>query len=99
MQQARVTLQKIFADKICHQAGGEAPLLAWPIACGAAVAEKTRALSFTDGVLVVAVPDAAWRKQLQSMSEQYVTRVAQLAGRVVKGISFVVGPQNTRPTL
>ena len=99
MQQARVTLQKLFADRICSQAGDDAPLLAWPIVCGAAVAEKTRALSFTDGVLVVAVPDAAWRNQLQGMSEQYVTRVAQLARKPVKSISFVVGPQDARPTL
>ena len=33
----------------------------------ATVAAKTRALSFVDGVLVVAVPDAVWRNQLQLM--------------------------------
>ncbi len=64
---ARGTLRKIFTEKSAAKAGEDAPLLAWPVACGAAVAEKTRALSFVDGVLVVAVPDAVWRNQLQCM--------------------------------
>jgi len=98
MQHARVTLQKIFADKVCLQAGEEAPMLAWPVVCGAAVAEKTRALSFADGVLVVAVSDAAWRNQLQAMAAQYLAGVIQLAGKQVQSISFVVAPQALRPT-
>ncbi|HZD33330.1 MAG TPA: DUF721 domain-containing protein [Candidatus Angelobacter sp.] len=98
MQQARGTLRKIFADKVCAQAGDEAPLLAWPVACGGVVAEKTKALSFVDGVLVIAVPDAAWRNQLQSMYQQYLAGLNQLAGKRVQSISFVVAPQSTRPT-
>jgi predicted nucleic acid-binding Zn ribbon protein len=97
MQHARATLQKIFADKVCRQAGEEAPLLAWPAVCGAAVAAKTRALSFADGVLVVAVPDVAWRNQLQAMAQQYLAGVQQLAGNQIHGISFVVAPQSLRP--
>lgn len=96
MQQARGTLRKIFAEKVCGQAGEDAPLLAWPVVCGAAVAEKTRALSFVDGVLVVAVPDAAWRNQLQGMYQQYLAGVNQLAGKRVQSISFVVAPQSGR---
>jgi len=97
MQQARGTLRKIFADKVCGPAGDEAPLLAWPVVCGAAVAEKTRALRFVDGVLLVAVPDAAWRNQLHGMVGQYLAGVNQLAGLQVKSISFVVAPQEPPP--
>jgi len=97
MQLARGTLRKIFADKVCGQAGEDAPLLAWPVVCGAAVAEKTRALSFTDGVLVVAVPDVAWRNQLHGMYQQYLAGFGQLACKQVQSISFVVAPQATRP--
>ena len=96
MQHARGTLRKIFADKVCGQAGEDAPLLAWPVACGAAVAEKTRALRFVDGVLVVAVPDVAWRNQLQGMYQQYLAGLNQLAGKRVRNISFVVAPQAIR---
>jgi predicted nucleic acid-binding Zn ribbon protein len=97
MEHVRGTLRKIFADKVCHQAGEDAPLLAWPVVCGRTVAEKTRALSFVDGVLVIAVPDAAWRHQLQGMYQQYLAALNQLAGRQVQSISFVVAPHATHP--
>jgi predicted nucleic acid-binding Zn ribbon protein len=98
MQHARATLKKIFKETVCSQAGDEAPLLAWPVVCGAAVAQKTRALSFVDGVLVVAVPDVAWRNQLQHMVQQYLAGLNQIAGKEVQNISFVVAPHATRPT-
>lgn len=95
MQHAREVLRKIFAEKICSEAGDEAPLLAWPVVCGAAVANKTRALSFADGVLVVAVPDAVWRNQLQMMYQQYLGGLKQIAGPQVQKIAFVVAPHAT----
>jgi predicted nucleic acid-binding Zn ribbon protein len=98
MQHARGTLKKIFTQNVCANAGAEAPLLAWPVACGGAVAANTRALSFVDGALVVAVPDAVWRNQLQFMSQQYLTGLNQIAGQTVRSISFVVAPHAIRPT-
>jgi len=98
MERARGTLKKIFTQNVCAQAGDEAPLLAWPVACGGAVAANTRALSFVDGALVVAVPDAVWRNQLQFMSEQYLAGLNQIAGKMVRSISFVVAPHAIRPT-
>ena len=97
MHHARATLRKIIAETVCGPAGEDAPLLAWPVVCGAAVAEKTRALSFVDGVLVVAVPDAAWRTQLQSMYQQYIAGLNQITAKQVRNISFVVAPHATRP--
>jgi len=98
MQHARGTLGKIFADMVCSKAGDEAPLLAWPVVCGAVVAQKTRALSFVDGVLIVAVPDVAWRTQLQMMYQQYLAGLKQVSGQQVQNISFVVAPDATRRT-
>ena len=66
--------------------------------CGARWRQKTRALSFVDGVLVVAVPDAAWRNQLQYMNQQYLAGLNQIAGKQVRNISFVVAPHAIRPT-
>ena len=97
MQHARGTLKKIFADSVCSKSGEDAPLLAWPVVCGAAVAKKTRALSFADGVLLVAVPDVAWRAQLQNMYQQYLAGLHQVAGIQVKSISFVVAPHAMKP--
>lgn len=99
MQHARGTLRKIFADTVCSKAGDEAPLLAWPVVCGAVVAEKTRALSFVDGVLLVAVPDVMWRNQLQSMYQQYLAGLRQISGQQVQNISFVVAPHAARPSV
>ncbi len=96
MQHARGTLKKIYAEAVCRDAGNDAPLLAWPVVCGATVAEKTRALSFVDGVLVVAVPDAAWRSQLQQMYQQYLSGLQHISGQPVQNISFVVAPHATR---
>jgi predicted nucleic acid-binding Zn ribbon protein len=98
MQHARATLKKIFAEKVCITSGAEAPLLAWPVVCGTTVAQKTRALSFVDGVLVVAVPDIAWRAQLQGMYQQYLASLHQVAGKQIESISFVVAPQAIRAT-
>jgi predicted nucleic acid-binding Zn ribbon protein len=101
MQHARGTLKKIFAENVCAKAGDEAPLLAWPVACGVGVAANTQALSFIDGVLVVAVPDVVWRNQLQFMSQQYLAGLNQIAGQAekkVRSISFVVAPHAIRPT-
>ena len=72
-------------------------MLAWPVVCGAIVAEKTRALSFVDGVLIVAVPDTAWRNQLQLMVQQYLAGLKQVSGQQVQNISFVVAPHAPRP--
>ena len=74
------------------------PKLAWPVACGGAVAANTEALSFIDGVLLVAVLDAVWRNQLQFMSQQYLAGLNQIAGKPVRSISFVVAPHLIRPT-
>ena len=99
MQHVRSTLKKIFAENVCSKAGDEAPLLAWPVVCGATVAEKTRALSFVDGVLVVAVPDVVWRSQLQQMYQQYLAGLNHVSGQQVQNISFVVAPHATRSTV
>jgi predicted nucleic acid-binding Zn ribbon protein len=97
MQHARGTLKKIFKETVCSKAGEQGPLLAWPVVCGGAVAERTRALSFVDGVLIVAVPDIVWRNQLQLMYQQYLAGLNQIAGRPVRNISFVVAPHATGP--
>jgi len=99
MQHAREVLRKIFAERVCSKAGDEAPLLAWPVVCGAAVAKKTRALSSVDGVLVVAVPDPVWRNQLQMINQQYLAGLKQIAGPQVQNIAFVVAPHATRASL
>ena len=90
MQAAREGLRKIVFDTLRQAPAEEAPLLAWPVVCGPRVAEKTRALSFTEGVLRVEAPDAAWCEELAELERQYLAGFEQAPGAAVKRIEFVV---------
>ena len=87
MERARDGLQKIVVDAIRRAPTAEAPLLGWPLACGAAVAARTRALAYNDDVLRVEVPDAAWRNELIGLIPKYLATLNQFAK--VKRIEFV----------
>jgi len=88
MQHASATLRKIFRQTVRSE-GGSAPVLAWPLACGAKTAERTNAINFAEGVLTVSVPDEAWRRQLQSFSSQYLAALNQVTPEPVNRINFV----------
>ena len=72
LEQAGSDLEKIVAQSLRQAPPMEAPLMAWPVVCGSAVAERTHALTFVDGVLRVAVPDAGWRSELQALAPRYL---------------------------
>lgn len=83
-------LDKIMAELLRKSPREEAPLLAWPIVCGAAVAARTQAHLFLDGTLTVRVPDAAWRSQLSSFQPQYLSAMQRLLPGVVNDIVFTI---------
>ena len=92
MQHAGTTLRKIFSETLRRE-GGNAPILAWPVACGGRTAERTNALQFRDGILTIAVPDETWRRQLQSFAPQYLVALNQVTSEKVDRIDFVIaGP-------
>jgi hypothetical protein len=97
MQHASATLKKIFAKTALREAGDDAPLLAWPLACGSKVADKTRAISYGDGVLTVEVSDANWQHQLQGLQQQYLAALKPLTVQPVNAIKFVVKGRAERP--
>ncbi|MGC2110515.1 MAG: DciA family protein [Candidatus Korobacteraceae bacterium] len=88
MQHARATLRKIFTDTLRRE-GDNAPVLAWPLACGARTAERTTALTFAGGVLTVVVPDKRWQYELQSLGSQYLAALNQISSEPVNRIEFV----------
>ena len=65
-------------------------MIAWPLACGIAVAEKTRAVGFNDGILTIEVPDSVWRTELREMSSKYLAALRQLLGSSVQRIEFIL---------
>lgn len=64
--------------------------MAWPVVCGSAVAERTRALSFEDGVLRVEVGGLGWKAELQALAPRYLAAINRYASEPVRRIEFVV---------
>ena len=93
MEQAGAELEKIVARSLRQAPPGKAPLMAWPVVCGSAVAERTRALGFEDGILRVGVPDVGWRSELQGLSPRYLAAINRYTLEMVRRIEFIV----TRP--
>jgi Dna[CI] antecedent, DciA len=83
-------LEKIVASSIRRAPAGQAPVLAWPLACGSAVAARTTALGFEKGVLRVEVPDAGWRGELRHLAPQYLAVINRYSNSPVSKIEFVV---------
>ena len=90
MNRASADLETIIAEALRRAPASESAVLAWPIACGSAVAERTRALSFSDGVLRVEVADAGWRRELINLAPRYLALINEYSATLVKRIEFVV---------
>jgi predicted nucleic acid-binding Zn ribbon protein len=67
--------------------------MAWPVVCGSAVAERTRALSFADGVLCVEVAGQRWKAELQALAPRYLAVINRYTVDAVRRIEFVVASQ------
>lgn len=90
MNRASNGLETIIAKSLHRAPAAESTLLAWPVACGSAVADRTRALSFSDGILRVEVSDAGWRRELVNLAPRYLALVNKYSAASVKRIEFVV---------
>ena len=90
MQSARHDLNSLAARILKDAQTDEAMLLAWPLACGSAVAARTRAVEFQDGTLYVSVQDRSWQAQLEDFSPHYKGKLAQLTGTKVERIRYQV---------
>jgi len=90
MQPVGNGLDRVVARALRKASGDEVPLLAWPLACGSAVAQRTRALDYADGVLRVEVPDTGWRRELQALAPTYVAIINRYVAERVSRVEFVV---------
>lgn len=87
-------VEKLLVGSLRKAPAAQAPVLAWPVVCGSAVAARTRALEFSRGVLKVEVPDSAWRAELQHLAPRYVA-IANKYAAGVNRIEFVVRSKGT----
>ena len=90
MNRASSGLETVITQALHRAPPGERALLAWPVACGTAVADRTRALSFSDGILHVEVADAGWRRELANLAPRYVALINKYSATPVRRIEFVV---------
>lgn len=94
MEQAGSGLEKILAQSLRQAPPTEAPLMAWPVVCGSAVAERTRAVSFEDGVLRVEVAGARWKSELQALAPRYLAAINRYTTAAVRRIEFMLSREN-----
>src|SRR4029077_12041589 len=90
LEQAGAGLEKIVADALRLMPPAEAPLMAWPIVCGSGVAERSRAVSFSGGVLRIEVADAGWKRELQALAPRYLATINRYDKHGVQRLEFVV---------
>jgi hypothetical protein len=95
LEQASAGLEKIVIGSLRRVPQGEAPLLAWPLVCGSAVAQRTQAVNFADAILRVEVPDAGWKREMQNLAPRYVAAMNRYAGQKVERIEFVISTEKT----
>lgn len=90
MESVGSDLERIVAQSLRQAPPAQAPLMAWPVVCGSAVAERTHAVSFLDGVLRVAVTDVGWKSELHSLAPRYLASINRYTVQPVRRIEFVV---------
>ena len=90
MEHAGASLERIVAGSLQRVQVGQGPIVAWPVVCGTAVAQRTRALEFAVGVLQVEVPDSGWRTELRTLAPKYLAIMNRYVSEPVERIEFVV---------
>ncbi|HEY5884285.1 MAG TPA: DUF721 domain-containing protein [Pyrinomonadaceae bacterium] len=67
---------------------------AWKHAVGETLSARAQAEALRDNVLVVAVEDRVWQKQLEQMRDQFLFRLNKVLGRrAVKEVGFRIAPE------
>ena len=90
MQSTRESLHVLAARLLKDVTPEEAVVLAWPLVCGSAVAQRTEALSFENLTLRVRVPDRSWKSQLEAFSARYVEKLSRLTGASITRIAYEI---------
>jgi len=92
MEPVRTGLRNIMNELLRACPRDEAVIVSWPLVCGQEVAERARAIEFSNGKLTIEVPDADWRNQLQHFAGRYLSGYQGLLGPIVESVQFKVKP-------
>ncbi len=93
MQPVRDFLRDHLASALNAHSADERISAAWPVVCGAAIAQRTRVLSCVDGIVEIAVPDGAWLRQMLSLREKLLRELPTACGIALTDILFKVRPE------
>ncbi len=99
MDRAAKVIRKLGAGTL---SAGELVRAAWPHAVGTRIAAHARAVQVREAEggpqLVVEVEDPVWRSQLQTMTNQILPRLQEIAGREnIRAIEFRLGVPRRMP--
>ncbi len=90
MNHAASGLNALVANAVRRAPASQSALLAWPLACGSAVADRTRTLDFANGILRIEVADAGWRRELVNLAPRYLAIINKFSSATVQRIEFVL---------
>lgn len=88
MERMRDVLRGSLARSLSAMRDEDKLAAAWPVACGRAMAEHGEVVALQDGVLRIAVTDAAWLGQMRAMREVLQREMARIAGVGLTEIHF-----------
>ena len=87
-------LSEVAADKAASSA---LVVSSWRAVAGELVAERTRAVEYVDGRLIVAVEDRTWQRHLEELAPQLLAKLNSITGHgSVKFIEFRIDANLTR---
>src|SRR5437016_6104788 len=89
MQSIKANLQELSALLLTQVPPDQAPIVAWPMICGSAVAAKTSAQQFGNETLTIRVPDPKWKSELEGFVPQYLSAFNKVLPNQVKQLRFV----------
>jgi len=78
--------------------GDRAPLLLWPLAAGASLAARARAVRVEQNVLCIEVDDPDWLRQFISLRGELLQRVnTHLVSHRLRDLRFFLAPPRRAP--
>ena len=96
MDRARSELNALAATVLRGAAPDEKVMLSWPLVAGTAIAQRSKAVAFSDGVLQVEVPDRAYQAELAGYTPHYLHQLSAASGEKVESIRFVLANERSR---
>lgn len=90
MQRVRSEINSLAATVLRGASEEDRVLLAWPLVCGAHIAERSKAVAFQDGTLFVEVPDRSYQAELAGYLPHYLNQISAASQQQVSSIRFVL---------